>query len=509
MKPSVRFDETTQDGDAFFAGYMRTATALRDAGLGTGEVVAVMLRNEPVLLELMLAARWIGARWCPINWHFKAAEVRHILVDSEAKLLVVHADLLAQIEGAIPASVRVFVVEPEPFTRHAFGLADAWPRPTRPVEGWAPFRDAARGAPPEAQAPGSAMVYTSGTTGLPKGIRREPATPEQLALLAERSRVALGVEPGMRALVSAPLYHSAPAAYAVQAALNDAHLLLEPRFYAERTLQLIESERLTHLYLVPTMYVRLLRLGEDVRRRYDLSSVRFVASSGSPCAAEVKRGMIDWWGPVFHEAYAASELGWISHIGSHEALQRPGSAGRAMAGVRLEVRSSEGQEVAPGTVGLLYTRDPAIPDFTYANNDAARRKLERDGLWTLGDMGYLDADGYLFVVDRQNDMVIAGGVNIYPAEVEAVLITMPGVADCAVFGIPDAEFGEVVAAAVQPVANAGLDEAQVRAFLRERLADFKVPRVVAFHDDLPREDTGKIFKRRLREPYWAGRERRI
>ncbi|HEY5321742.1 MAG TPA: AMP-binding protein [Caldimonas sp.] len=508
MKPSVRFDATTQDGDASFTATLRAATALRDAGLGPGEVVAVMLRNEPVLLELMLAARWIGARWCPINWHFKAAEVRHILVDSEAKLLVVHADLLAQIDAAIPDSVRVFVVEPQPFTRHAFGLADAWPSARR-LESWAAFRDAAREAVPEAQAPGSATVYTSGTTGLPKGIRREPATPEQLALLAERSRVALGVEPGMRALVSAPLYHSAPAAYAVQAALNDAHLVLEPRFYAERTLELIESERLTHLYLVPTMYVRLLRLGEDVRRRYDLSSVRFVASSGSPCAADVKRRMIDWWGPVFHEAYAASELGWISHIDSHEALQRPGSAGRAMAGVQLKVLSSEGKEVAPGTVGLLYTRDPAIPDFTYANNDAARRKLERDGLWTLGDMGYLDADGYLYVVDRQNDMVIAGGVNIYPAEIEAVLIMMPGVADCAVFGIPDAEFGEVVAAAVQPTANAVLDEAQVRAFLRERLADFKVPRVVAFHDELPREDTGKIFKRRLREPYWAGRERRI
>jgi long-chain acyl-CoA synthetase len=509
VKPSVRFDSVTQDGDAFFADCMRAATALRNAGLGTGEVVAVMLRNEPALLELMMAARWIGARWCPINWHFKAAEVRHILIDSEARLLVVHADLLGPIEGAVPESVRVFVVEPQPFTRRAYDLADAWPRPARAAESWSAFRDAAEGPVPEPQAPGSAMVYTSGTTGLPKGIRREPPTPEQLALLAERSRVALGVAPGMRALISAPLYHSAPAAYAVQAALADAHLVIEPKFDAERTLQLVESERLTHLYLVPTMYVRLLRLDADVRRRYDLSSVRFVASSGSACAPEVKRAMIDWWGPVFHEAYAASELGWVSHIDSHEALQRPGSAGRALAGVRLEVRSAEGQEVAPGTVGLLYARDPAIPDFTYANNDAARRKLERDGLWTLGDMGYLDADGYLYVVDRQNDMVIAGGVNIYPAEIEAVLITMPGVADCAVFGIPDAEFGEALAAAVQPVAAAELDVAGVQAFLRERLAGFKVPRVVAFHAELPREDTGKIFKRRLREPYWAGRERRV
>ncbi len=509
MKPSVQFDGATEGGEAFFERYVRAATALRDAGLGQGEVVAVMLRNEPVLLELMMAARWLGARWCPINWHFKAAEVRHILVDSEAKMLVVHADLLAQIAGAVPEGVRVFVVEPQPYTRRAYALPERSPDLAPDAEDWEQFRDTAQGPTAAQQVPGSAMVYTSGTTGLPKGILRQPPTPDQLALLAERSRVALGIGPAMRALVGAPLYHSAPAGYAVQSALADAHIVIEPRFDALRTLQLIETERISHLYLVPTMFVRLLRLAGEDRRRFDLSSVRFVASTGSPCPADVKRQMIDWWGPVFHEAYAASELGWISHIDSHESLQRPGSAGRAIPGVQLRVLSAEGQEVPAGTVGLLHARDPAVPDFTYANNDAARRQLERDGLWTLGDMGYLDAEGYLYVVDRKSDMVISGGANIYPAEIEAALIAMPGVADCAVFGIPDAEFGEGLAAAVQLVAGATVDADQVRAFLRERLADFKVPRVVVFHDELPREDTGKIFKRRLREPYWADRARRI
>ena len=509
MKPSVQFDGVTEDGEAFFRKYVRAATALHEAGLGIGGVVALMLRNELIVLELMLAARWLGARWCPINWHFKAGEVRHILIDSEAKLLIVHADLLAQIAGAIPESVRVFVVEPQPYTRRAYALPDASPELALDAQDWDAFREAARGPEAVQQVPGSAMVYTSGTTGLPKGIRREPPTPEQIALIAERSRTVLGLAPSMRALLAAPLYHSAPGAYAVQAALVDGHIVIEPRFDALRTLQLVESERISHLYLVPTMFVRLLRLADDERRRFDLRSVSFVASTGSPCAADVKRQMIDWWGPVFHESYAASELGWISHIDSHESLQRPGSAGRALPGVQLKVLSAEGDDMPIGAVGLLHARDPAVPDFTYANNDGARRQLERDGLWTLGDMGYLDADGYLYVVDRKSDMVISGGANIYPAEIEAVLIAMPGVADCAVFGIPDAEFGEGLAAAVQRVAGAELDATQVRAFLRERIADFKVPRVVVFHVELPREDTGKIFKRRLREPYWADRARLI
>ena len=509
MKPTIYFGADVIDGDTFFARSMRAATALASLGIGPRTVVALMLRNEPVMLELMMAARWLGAHWCPINWHYKTAEVRHMLTDSGARALIVHADLLPQIEGAVPEGLPVFVVEAHAHTRAAGHIDDPMPPVASALPRWTALRDAATGPVPPQQAPGSQMVYTSGTTGLPKGIRREPPTPRQVADLMAVTRLALGVEPGMRALLSAPLYHSAPTSYAVQCVLVDAHLVLEPRFDAERTLQLIEALRLSHLYLVPTMYVRLLGLPEAVRRRHDLSSVRFVASTGSPCPPEVKRRMIDWWGPVFHEAYAASELGWVTHIDSAGSLRKPGSAGCALPGVALKVLSDEGQELPTGEVGLLHARSDAVPDFTYANNDAARRRLEHDGLWTLGDMGYLDDEGYVFIVDRKNDMVISGGVNIYPAEIEAVLMTMPGVADCALFGIPDAEFGEALAAAVQPAPGAAPTAAEVQAFLRERIAGFKVPRLVTFHDALPREDSGKIFKRRLRDPYWAGRARRV
>jgi long-chain acyl-CoA synthetase len=257
------------------------------------------------------------------------------------------------------------------------------------------------------------------------------------------------------------------------------------------------------------MYVRMLALPESARRRYDLSSMRFVASTGSPCAPEIKRAMIDWWGPVIFEAYGASELGYMTRLDSHEALRKPGSAGRPLPGVTLAILDEQGEPLPRGQAGLIYVHQPAFADFSYIGNDAARRRIERAGLKTLGDIGYLDEDGYLFIVDRSADMVISGGVNIYPAEIEAALQMLPGVADCAVFGVPDAEFGEALAAAVQlqPGATVGADD--VRAFLRQRLADYKVPKQVAFHAQLPREDTGKIFKRKLREPYWAGKARRI
>ena len=458
----------------------RGASALAAQGVGEGDVVAVMLYNRPEWLELMLACRRLGAYWCPINWHFKADEVRHILADCGAKLLVAEPELVA--------GDRVVHDWPALRAQHA-----PWDGPER--------------------APRGGMFYTSGTSGRPKGVRRIPPGPAEAPRLAELAaqtwRAALGFEPGARALLPAPLYHSAPNSYGLQAILHDATLWLEPKFDAERTLALIAREGLTHAYLVPTMFARLLKLPESVRRRYDVSSMRFVISMGSPCAPEVKRAMIDWWGPVIHESYAASEFGLVTFMSAAEALERPGSAGRPLPAAKLRILDREGRALPPGKIGLIYAKNHAYPDFTYANNDGARREIERDGLCTLGDMGYLDNDGYLYVCDRDSDMVISGGVNIYPAEIEAALVTMPGVADCAVFGIPDAEFGEALAAAVQPQPGARLEAAAVQAWLRERLADYKVPRTIEFMESLPREESGKIFKRLLKQPWWEGSGRRI
>ena len=484
MTARILFHELSIDPPRFDEAVRRVASGLEGLGIRSGDVVCLMLHNRPEFLETMLAARLLGAYYCPINWHYKSEEAGWILRDSGAKALVIEPALHAQLE-----------VENS--------------TPVLSTENWAQWRAAQpewNGAP---RAPGTLMPYTSGTTGRPKGVRRVPQTPEQLAALQQGMARVLGIAPGMRALHPAPLYHSAPSSYAVQGLLHGELLVLEARFDAERALALIERHRLTHAYLVPTMYVRLLRLPGEVKRRYDLSSMRFVASTGSPCPAEVKRAMIDWWGPVFNESYAASELGYVTSISSQEALRKPGSAGRPVGEARVRILDESGRELPRGEVGLIYARQPAYPEFTYNNNPQARRDIERDGLLSLGDMGFLDDEGYLYVCDRASDMVISGGVNIYPAEIEATLAMMPGVRDCAVFGIPDEEFGESLAAAVQPEPGFPLRLEDVRQYLQERMAGYKVPRVVTFHDALPREESGKIFKRRLRAPYWEKSGRKI
>jgi long-chain acyl-CoA synthetase len=263
------------------------------------------------------------------------------------------------------------------------------------------------------------------------------------------------------------------------------------------------------MHMVPTMFVRLLQLPDAVKRRYDLCSLRHVIHGAAPCATETKRAMLDWWGPVINEYYGSTEASISTYLTSTEALAKLGTVGRPLRCVTIRVYDEQGRQVPPGTVGEIYVRLEGYSDFTYHGQDAMRREIERDGLISVGDVGYLDADGYLFLCDRKRDMVISGGVNIYPAEIEAVLIGMPGVRDCALFGIPHAEFGETLCACIQLKPGAQLDARSVRAYLKPRIANYKIPSVVEFHDELPREDSGKIFKRRLRDPYWQGTGRRI
>jgi len=498
MGPTIVYRQETIAPAQFHGRVLRAVQVLASAGLKAGDVLALLMRNSPQMLELMLAARWLGAQWCPINWHFRTDEVQYILDDSRARVFVVDGDLLHALPDLRLDTIPTFVTRSE-----GANLA------TSCVMDWDLARDAASeyGAP--AQTPRGAMLYTSGTTGRPKGIRRAPATAGQVASGLAVLRQVLGFAPGMRALVNAPMYHSAPNSYSVGSALEDATLFIEARFDAEQTLRMIARHRITHLYLVPTMYVRMLALPQAVRAAHDLGSVQFVASTGSPCAPDIKRAMIDWWGPVIHESYGSSELGYMTLLNSADALRKPGSAGKPLPGVAMAILDTQGLRLPTGQVGLIHVHQPAYADFSYVGNDDARRSMERSGLKTMGDLGYLDEEGFLFIVDRASDMVISGGVNIYPAEIESVLQLMPGVADCAVFGIPDGEFGEALAAAVQPQPGAAIDAAQVIAFLKPQLASYKLPRRIEFVCDMPREDTGKIFKRKLREPFWSGVARRI
>ena len=495
MFPTLSFENEEIALADLAARAAKAAGFLASIGLADGDTFAIMLRNQPALLEIMLAARQLGAYFVPLNWHFTAAETEFILRDSGAKVLIIGGDLLPGVADGIPADMPVYRVGPlAPAPGQGRGnAASDW---SAAVEGAQSLRTSSnkfRGMVP----------YTSGTTGQPKGVRRIPqGDPAQVAERMSRMyQHSLGVLPSSRCLISAPLYHSAPTSYVLLASRRGAWLRLEPRFDALETLAAIERFRITDAYLVPTMYVRLLRLTAAERSRHDLSSLRFVASTGAPCPAEVKRAMIDWWGDVINETYASSELGYLTTISAKEARVKPGSAGRPIDGVVIRILDDAGREVPNNTIGKIYAHQTLMPSFTYINRQSDRDALEHDGFLTVGDIGYVDADGYLFVSDRRNDLVLSGGVNIYPAEIEAQLITMPGVADCAVFGVPDAEFGQALVAVIQPSEEGSLTAEQVRSFLATRLAGFKIPRTVVFRATLPREDTGKIFKRKLRDEF--------
>jgi len=489
----------------------RAASGLSSLGVRLEDTVAIMLRNDFAFFESSMAANLIGAHAVPINWHFQADEAAYILRDSNSKVLVVHADLLPQIQSGLPPNVRLFAVETPPEIQSAYGVPEELCGVPTGIESWHTWIETHQPRPLTPPPPPSSMIYTSGTTGNPKGVRREPYTPESSAKFAEMVAIAFGLNLGgdFRTAITGPMYHAAPNAYGLWAVKNGWLCVLQPKFDAEQLLQLIEQYRITHLHMVPTMFVRLLRLPEKTRNKYDLSSLKFVVHAAAPCPVDVKRRMIDWWGPVINEYYGSSETGAVAFHTSEEALRKPGTVGRAIKGGIVRIYDELGNPLGPNEVGEIYVRLSGFPDFTYNADDDKRREIERDGLVTVGDVGYLDQDGFLFLCDRRKDMVISGGVNIYPAEIEGALIAMPGVRDCAVFGIPDDEFGESLCAYIEPAPSAALTTGDVHEFLSPRLARYKIPRTVEFVRELPREDSGKIFKRKLRDPYWQKTGRQI
>ncbi len=494
----------------------RAATLLESNGVGAGDGVALILRNDIAFFEASFGAGMIGAYSIPLNWHATAAEANYILNDSGAKVVVVHSDLLARLESGIPAGVKTIAVRTPGEIIDAYSLADMSIDPK-----FTEWNDALAAADPfagEPSIPPSTIIYTSGTTGKPKGVRRSPTNEQQRESVARMLAMSYGYLEhiyGSRnpseivTAVVGPLYHAAPNYHSAFSIRSGANVIVEPKFDPEGLLAMIERERITHLNMVPIMFVRLLRLPDEIKRRYDLSSLEYVAHAAAPCAPPVKRAMIDWWGPVISEYYGTTEMGNVTWLNSEEWLAHPGSVGRAMPNTTVQIVDAEGNPVPTGTIGEVVGRRQDDGDFTYHNDPAKRATAERNGLLAPGDVGYLDADGFLYLSDRKSDMVVSGGVNIYPAEIEAEMLKLEGVEDCAVFGIPDDEFGEALHAVVQAQPGSEPDPADLLRKLRESIAGYKIPRTIEFTAALPREDSGKLFKRKLREPFWEGRDRKI
>lgn len=508
LTATVLSGERRATGEELTLRASQAAAGFAALGIGPGDAVAILMRNDIEFLVATFGATSLGAYAVPINWHFTVEEAAYVLRDSGASVLVVHDQLLPTYRDAIPPGIRTLVVATPPEVMEAYALAPA----KMDLSGTEAWNDWIAGQAPRTEPPlpaPASMIYTSGTTGRPKGVRRLPPSEEHQRATRAMSGEVFGVGRGMRTVVTGPLYHSSPNFYALAAIQQGDLIVLQPKFDPEQLLALIEHHRITHLNMAPIMFVRLLRLPDAVKRRYDLSSLQWVVHAAAPCPPEIKRAMIDWWGPVINERYGATEIGPVVFCTAQEWLARPGTVGRPVAGATVRIYDATGRVLAAGEVGDVYAHLGAMPDFTYKGRDADRQAIERDGLIAPGDMGYLDTDGFLYLCDRRRDMIISGGVNIYPAEIEAILHDHPGVEDCAVFGIPDDEFGEAIAAIIEPRDGAALDAEEIRTHLRGHLASFKIPRHVEFRRDLPREDSGKIFKRRLRAPFWEGTGRNI
>ena len=499
-KPAVVFDngETTISYGELERRSRRLAHLFRSLGLEPGDGIALLMANEDPFYDVYWSAMRSGLYFTPINWHLQEAEMRYIVDNCDAKVFLA-SERFAKLAAAAGAEL------PKANALLSFGEIEGF----RPIDDL--LAEIPEDAPLENQLEGGTMLYSSGTTGYPKGVRAPlsglPAG-DPLATLAVQGLMGMfGFNEDDRYLSPAPLYHAAPLAFSTAQHRLGATTIVMRSFDAEQALRLIQDQKITTSQWVPTHFRRLLHLPEEVRSRYDLSSLRVAVHAAAPCPVPVKQQMIDWWGPVVLEYYAGTEGGGTL-IRSEEWLEHQGSVGRHWAGGTLHILDEDGNEILePGREGAIYFEAPAnqAARFRYYKDDEKTAKTYRGDLFTLGDVGDLDADGYLYLTDRKSHMIISGGVNIYPQEVENHLSTHPNVDDVAVIGVPDDEMGEEVKAVVVPrQADPSPELAQTLIdFCRENIAHYKCPRSVDFVEELPRLPTGKLLKRKLRERYWA------
>jgi acyl-CoA synthetase (AMP-forming)/AMP-acid ligase II len=495
-RPAVVMDGRSLTWWEYFELRNRLANALVTLGVGRGEHVVVYALNSIETVLAGAASRAIGAIPVPMNHRLTADEAAYILDDSDAVVVLAGDAFLPILDAVRAGASRV---------RHWI-LLEQERRP------WAlQLDDLLAGASPEpvpddpAQGLGGSMIYTAGTTGKPKGALRTSADPQRII----EGLKALDLAEEHVHLAAGPLYHSAPGAFATYAHLFGGAVVIMRKFDAEHALALIQQHQCTSTFMAPTLLKRIVDLPPEVRRRYDVSSMRAIIMAAAPCPMKVKEGVIEYFGPALYEFYGSTELGMNTILRPEDVLRKPNSCGTAAPGSELAILDDAGEPVAAGTPGTLYVRrSPAMLESYYKKAEATREMARGDWL-TVGDVAWIDADGFVYICDRKRDMIISGGVNIYPAEIEDALHRHPAIEDVAVFGVPDDDWGERVHAAVELRPGECLTAEEVVAFARARIADYKVPREVSFHETLPRDSAGKLLKRALREPHWAGRTARI
>ena len=469
----------------------RGAQLFRSLGLQRGDHIAILLENHPDFFKICWAAQRSGLYFTAISWRLQQAEVEYIVNNCEARVFITSGDRRAVVEplqGRMAHVEACFTVEGE-------------------IPGYQSWSQALAAMPAEPigdQSEGAAMLYSSGTTGYPKGVKRPlPEHPYGESEEINIAEVLYGCTEQSTYLSPAPLYHAAPLAFTMGCLRHGTTVVMMQHFEAEYALECIEKYQITHSQWVPTMFVRMLKLPEEIRVKYDVSTMQAAIHAAAPCPIPIKEKMIEWWGPVIYEYYAGTEGNGFVQLNSEEWLAHKGSVGRPL-NCELHICNDEGDELPVGESGTIYFGGGGTFEY-YKDTEKTQGSLHPKGWSTLGDVGYLDEDGFLYLTDRKHFMIISGGVNIYPQEAENVLINHDKVLDVAVFGVPNPDFGEEVKGVVQlrnPEEASALVEVELIDYCREHLSAIKCPRSIDFRDELPRHPTGKLYKRLLKDEYW-------